>query len=315
VALMSIRSVLVIGGSGFIGQHVVRRLAARGMQVRVPTRARERAKQLILLPTVEVLDADVHDPGVLARLVAPVDAVINLVGILHGDFQRAHVELPRAVLVACRAAGVRRYVHMSALKAGADGPSAYLRSKGQAEALVRTAQSEGLQTTIFRPSVVFGREDRFLNLFVQLARIAPALAVASPNARFQPVHVDDVAQAIAGCLDDPRTFGQAYELCGPKVYCLRELVQYACRTAGLNRPVIGLGPALSRLQARVLELLPGKLMTRDNLLSMQLDNVCDCAFPEVLGFAPTALEAVVPTYIAGVTPRSRYRWFRFRARR
>jgi NADH dehydrogenase len=238
-----------------------------------------------------------------------------LVGILHGDFQRAHVELPRAVLVACRAAGVRRYVHMSALKASADGPSAYLRSKGQAEALVRTAQSEGLQSTIFRPSVVFGREDRFLNLFVQLARIAPALAVASPKARFQPVHVDDVAQAIAGCLDDPRTFGQAYELCGPKVYCLRELVQYACRTAGLNRPVIGLGPALSRLQARVLELLPGKLMTRDNLLSMQLDNVCDCAFPEVLGFAPTALEAVVPTYIAGVTPRSRYRWFRFRARR
>jgi NADH dehydrogenase len=312
---MSIRSVLVTGGSGFIGQHVVRRLAAAGMQVRVPTRARERAKQLIVLPTVEVLDADVHDPATLARLIAPVDAVINLVGILHGDFQRAHVELPRAILAACRAAGVRRYVHMSALKAAPDGPSAYLRSKGQAEALVRAAQSEGLQTTMFRPSVVFGREDRFLNLFVQLARMAPALAVASPNARFQPVHVDDVARGIADCLDDPRTFGQAYDLCGPKVYTLRELVGYACRTAGLNRPVIGLGPALSRLQARMLELLPGKLMTRDNLLSMQLDNICDCAFPDVLGFSPTPLEAVVPTYIAGVTPRSRYRWFRFRARR
>jgi NADH dehydrogenase len=315
VALMSSRSVLVVGGSGFIGQHVVRRLAARGLRVRVPTRARERAKQLILLPTVEVVDADVHEPETLARLIQTADAVINLVGILHGDFQRAHVELPRAILAACRTAGVGRYVHMSALKASADGPSAYLRSKGQAEALVHAAQGEGLQTTVFRPSVVFGREDRFLNLFVQLARIAPALALASPHARFQPVHVDDVARAIAECLDDPRTFGQAFDLCGPKVYTLRELVQYACRTAGLNRPVIGLGPGLSRLQARALELLPGKLMTRDNLLSMQVDNVCDCAFPVVFGFAPTPLEAVAPTYIAGVTPRSRYRWFRFRARR
>jgi NADH dehydrogenase len=312
---MLIRSVLVIGGSGFIGQHVVRRLSADGIQVRVPTRRRERAKQLILLPTVEVLDADVHDQAMLARLVQPVDAVINLVGILHGDFQQAHVELPRKILAACRAAGVQRYVHMSSLKAAVNAPSAYQRSKGQGEELVRAAQAAGLHTTIFRPSVVFGREDRFLNLFAGLARLAPVMAVAAPDARFQPVHVEDVARAMAGCIADPRTFGQCYDLCGPRVYSLRELVQYVCRTAGLKRPVIGLGPGLSRLQARVLELLPGKLMTRDNLLSMQVHNVCDCAFPEVLGFAPTPMEAIVPTYIAGVTPRSRYRWFRFRARR
>jgi NADH dehydrogenase len=312
---MLIRSVLVVGGSGFIGQHVVRLLAAQGVSVRVPTRRRERAKQLILLPTVDVLDADVHDPAVLGRLVEPVDAVVNLVGILHGDFQQIHVELPRKILAACRATGARRYVHMSALKASAHAPSAYLRSKGQAEVLVRAAQGEGLQTTIFRPSVVFGRGDRFLNLFVQLARVAPVMAVAAPSARFQPVHVDDVARAIVASLADARTFGQAYELCGPKIYSLRELVQYACRAARLKRSVIGLGPGFSRLQAGALELLPGKLMTRDNLLSMQVDNVCDCPFPEVLGFAPAPMEAVVPTYIAGVTPRSRYHWFRFRARR
>jgi NADH dehydrogenase len=312
---MIVRSVLVVGGSGFIGRHVVRRLVAGGMQVRVPTRRRERAKQLILLPTVEVLDADVHDPKVLEGLVAPVDAVINLVGILHGDFQRTHVELTRKILTACRDAAVGRYVHMSSLKAAADGPSAYLRSKGEAEQLVRAADGDGLRTTIFRPSVVFGREDRFLNLFADLARLVPVMAVASPNARFQPVHVDDVARAVAQCMGDPRTFHHSYDLCGPKVYTLRELVQYACRTAGRHRPIVGLGDKLSKLQATLLELAPGKPMTRDNLLSMKVDNVCDCAFPEVFGFSPTPMEAVVPMYIAGVTPRARYRWFRFRARR
>jgi NADH dehydrogenase len=312
---MSIRSVLVVGGSGFVGRHLVHRLAAQAIRVLVPTRRRERAKALILLPTVEVLEGDVHDPQALARLVAKVDAVVNLVGILHGDFQRVHVELTRKILDACRQAGVPRYVHMSALCAAPDAPSAYLRSKGEAEMLVRAADCDALRTTIFRPSVVFGRDDRFLNLFADIARIAPVMAVASPDARFQPVHVEDVGHALAGCLADPRTFGRSYDLCGPKVYTLRELVAYVCKTAGLRRPVIGLGASLSKLQAFMLEWVPGKPMTRDNLLSMRVDNVCQCPFPEVFGFTPTPMEAVVPTYIAGVTPRSRYRWFRFRARR
>jgi NADH dehydrogenase len=141
------------------------------------------------------------------------------------------------------------------------------------------------------------------------------IVLASPQARFQPVHVDDVARAAVAALDDPRTYGQTYPLCGPRVYTLRELVEYVVRTLGLRRLVIGLGPSLSMLQAGLLEHLPGKLMTRDNVRSMQVDNVCDCPFPEVFGFAPSPMEAVVPMYLAGVTPRSRYRWFRFRARR
>jgi NADH dehydrogenase len=312
---MLIRNVLVIGGTGFVGRHVVRQLAAQGLQVRVPTRNRERAKNLILLPTVDVLKADVHHPPTLEQLVTGVDAVINLVGILHGDFEQAHVELPRRIVQACGKAGVGRLVHVSALKAAPDAPSTYLRSKAQGEVEVRQGQAAGLQTTILRPSVIFGREDRFLNLFAQLARKLPLLALASPRARFQPIHVLDVARAIALALTDPRTFGQTYELCGPNVYSLRQLVEYVVHALGLRRGVVGLGPSLSMVQAAFLERLPGQLMTRDNVRSMRVDNVCDCPFPEVFGFVPTPLEAVVPLYIAGVTPRSRYRWFRFRARR
>ena len=312
---MLINNVLVLGGTGLLGRHIVRQLAARGMQVRVPTRNRDRARELILLPTVDVVKADIHDPATLKRLLAPVDAVVNLVGILHGNFQLVHVELPRKVLAACRETGVARLVHVSALKAKADGPSAYLRSKGEGEQLVRAAQAEQLQTTILRPSVIFGREDRFLNLFAKLAHALPALALACPQARFQPIHVDDAARAVVQSLTDARTFGATYDLCGPRVYTLRQLVEYVVRTAGLRRPVIGLGGWLSTLQAGLLERLPGKLMTRDNLASMQVDNVCDCAFPEVFGFLPSPLEAVVPMYITDATPRSRYRWFRFRARR
>ena len=311
---MIIRSVLVIGGSGFIGRHVVRQLVARGLQVRVPTRRRDRAKELILLPTVDVVQADIHDDKTLHRLVASCDAVINLVGVLHGDFERAHVELPRRIVAACDKHGVRRLVHLSALKAAADAPSAYLRSKSEGENVIRLARAR-IDATIFRPSVVFGPDDRFLNLFATLARRLPALALASPDARFQPVYVNDVAQAITVSLDDARTFGQTYELCGPRVYSMRQLVEYVMHTLGVRRIVIGLGPNLSMVQAAVLERLPGRLMTRDNVLSMRVPNTCDAAFPSLFEIVPTPLEAVAPMYIGGVTPRARYRWFRFRARR
>ena len=191
----------------------------------------------------------------------------------------------------------------------------YLRSKGEAEQLVAAAQGDFLQTTIMRPSVIFGREDHFLNLFARLARRLPVIVLASPGARFQPVHVDDVARAIVASLGEAHTFGQRYDLCGPRVYTLRQLVEYVVRAAGLRRPVVGLGASLSMLQAAVLEHLPGKLMTRDNIRSMRVDNVCGCDFPAVFGFVPTPLEAVAPLYIAGATPRARYNWFRFRARR
>jgi len=304
---MSDRHILVLGGSGFVGRYLVSQLSAAGLSVFVPTRRRDRAKHLILLPTVEVVEADVHDQATLARLASGAQAVINLIGILNetsnGDFELAHVELAHKVVSACRSAGVARLLHMSALNADPHGPSHYLATKGEAEAIVA---GSGLAWTIFRPSVIFGREDSFLNMFAQLGRMLPVMALASPNARFQPVFVGDVARAFVHSLSDDATHGQRYPLCGPKVYTLRELVAYVGELSGHRRPILPLGPALSSLQARVLEWLPGPLMSRDNLKSMTKDSVCDCDFPARFGFAPSALEAVAPAYLSAGSAKTRF---------
>jgi len=314
---MEIKNVCVIGGSGFVGGHIVHQLSAKGIRVRVPTRNRERHKSLIVLPTVDVVQADIHDPATLNRLLGGMDAVINLVGILHetgggNDFERVHTDLPRKVVEAAQGSGVGRLLHMSALHASPSGPSKYLRSKGEAETLVRQS---GLEWTMFRPSVIFGLGDSFLNLFAGLVRSLPVLMLAKPKARFQPVFVEDVARAFVQSLTDPRTIGQSYDLCGPRVYTLREIVEYVGRLTGHHRPVIGLGEGLSYMQAAMMELLPVKLMTRDNLDSMKIDSVCGCDFPEVFGFQPAAMEAVVPGYLSENTPRGRYRGFRIHAGR
>ncbi|MEP6996397.1 MAG: complex I NDUFA9 subunit family protein [Betaproteobacteria bacterium] len=299
--------IVVVGGSGFVGRHLVSRLVAAGKRVVVPTRSRERARHLILLPTVDVVEADVHDPAALAALVRGAAAAINLVGILNesrpGDFVRIHVELPRKLIAACHDGAVPRLLHMSALNADPQGPSNYLRSKGEAESLVAAS---GLQWTIFQPSIIVGREDSFLNLFAKLQRMLPVIALACAGARFQPVGVADVASAYVRALAEDETHGRRYPLCGPKVYTLRQLVAYVGELTGYRRPIVALGPGLSKLQARVLEMLPGKLMSRDNLASMQRDNVCDCAFPRLLGGPPAALEAIAPAYIAAAAPGSRY---------
>ncbi|MDH5285869.1 MAG: complex I NDUFA9 subunit family protein [Betaproteobacteria bacterium] len=305
------RDVLVLGGTGFVGRHVVAKLAAQGHRVVVPTRRRDRAREVVLLPTVTVVEASVSDSRRLAELVARADCVVNLVGILHEQgretFAAAHVELPRSVVAACKSAGVRRLVHMSALGASADGPSRYQRSKGEAEALVAAS---GLDWTILRPSVIFGRGDSFLAMFAKLLRLMPVVALAAPNARFQPVWIGDVAHCFAHSVDDARTIGQRYDLCGPQVYTLRELVAYVGRVSGHPRPIVPLGPGLSALQARLLELLPVKLMTRDNLASMSRDNVSDAPFPPVFGIEPRALEAIAPEYLGAASARSRYDEFR-----
>jgi uncharacterized protein YbjT (DUF2867 family) len=317
---MKIQSVCLIGGSGFLGRHVAQRLAGRGVRVRIPTRRRELVKQeLIVLPTADVIEADVHDPAQLARLVSGCDAVVSLVGILHerrkGDFTRVHVNLPRKIIDACRESAVRRLVHISALRASHDAPSEYLRSKAGGEQQVRVGEASGMRTTIFRPSVVFGREDSFLNLFAKLARWLPVIALACPKARFQPVFVEDVAQAIVASLGMSDTFEQTYELCGPKVYTLQALVEYVCRLSGVSRPIIPLNDRLSYLQAWAMEWFPLKLMTRDNYYSMQVDNVCGCDFQALPGFQPTPLEAVAPGYLGGRVPRARLYKLRVRAGR
>lgn len=299
-----------------MGRHACHVLAAEGYRVRVATRDRERAKeQLILLPTVDVETVDVHDPRQLCRFVRGADAVINLVGVLHdgrgnASFQAAHVELARKTVAACREAGIARLLHMSALNADPRGPSRYLRTKGEAEAIVRKS---GLAVTLFRPSVIFGQGDAFLNLFARLLKLVPAVVLASPGARFQPVFVEDVAAVLVKSLEHPESIGKSYDLCGPGVYTLRELVEFVGATTGHRRPIIGLNDTLSYWQAFAMEWLPGKLLTRDNYYSMKADSVCRCAFP--FGIEPAALEAVAPAYLAQRTPRSRYRWMRARAHR
>ncbi|HWJ00528.1 MAG TPA: complex I NDUFA9 subunit family protein [Burkholderiales bacterium] len=308
---MKLDNVLVLGGSGFVGRHLVAALAANGIRVTVPSRHRERAKHLLPLPTVDVVETDIMAPGALEALAGGRQAVINLVGILHGDFERVHAELPRRVVAACRARGVGRLLHMSALGASPGAPSEYLRTKAAGEQAALAATD--LAVTAFRPSVIFGPEDAFLNTFAALARTFPVLPIACPQARFQPVYVADVAQAMCRALDDLSTHGKTYELCGPRQYTLKELVELVCEMTGRHRAVIGLSDRLSYWQAFVMERLPGKLITRDNLRSMQVPNVCAGVFP--FGIRPEALEAAAPAYLAPAGPRERYPRLRWRARR
>jgi uncharacterized protein YbjT (DUF2867 family) len=301
--------ILVIGGSGFIGRHLVAELVSRGKRVVVPTRNRMSSRHLLMLPTVDVVQADVGREDTLKSLVAGADAVVNLVGILHdrpaspwgARFDAAHVQLPARIGKACVAAGVTRLLHMSALGVNEDGertgPSMYLRSKAAGERVVR--QSGVSNWTIFRPSVVFGRDDRFLNLFGEMQRWAPVIPLACAQARFQPVYVGDVAKAFANALDEPATFGRCYELAGPEVFTLRELVRVAGELHGVARPVIGLGASLGRLQAMALEFAPGPtLMSRDNLDSMSIDNVASSPIAAELGIDPTPIAAIAPYWSA-----------------
>lgn len=313
---------LIIGGSGFLGRAVCAELIQRsgggGGRLTVPSRQPQRAKALQMLPTVELLGADVHDDAQLARLVAGRDAVINLVGILHGreaDFQRAHVELPNRIAHACRHAGVRRLVHVSALGAQAGTPSMYLRSKAAGEAVL---QQSGLEVTVLRPSVMFGEEDQFMNLFARLQRVLPVLPLGGADARFQPVWVQDVAAAVAQALARGAAAARSYECAGPKVYTLEQLVRLAGRWSGHPRPVIALPEGLARLQAGLMEWLPGTpLMSRDNLDSMRVPNVANEALPglDALGVRRTGLDAVVPDYLGGVAGPARLEGWRRQAGR
>ncbi|MDO8373935.1 MAG: complex I NDUFA9 subunit family protein [Polaromonas sp.] len=305
------KKILILGGTGFVGRHVCEKLTQLQWRVSVPTRHEANARDIQMLPALDVVPADVHDEAALTRLVAGHDAMVNLIAILHGTqeaFQRTHVQLPEKLARACAAAGVRRLVHVSAL--GADmrnpdvAPSLYLRSKGHGEVALHEA---ALDLTVLRPSVMFGADDKFLNTFARLQKIFPVIPLAASHALFQPVWVEDVASAIVFCLHDAHTHAtvdQTFEACGPGVFTLRQLVELAGRMSGINegrgRPVIPLPAALGRLQARLMELAPGEpLMSRDNLDSMRLPNIASGNLPglEALGITPAALEAVAPTYL------------------
>ncbi len=298
-------SIIVIGGNGFIGSHVVTQLVASGRRVIVPARRSARARHLLVLPTVQLVEMDVFDPLTLNRQVGRADAVINLVGVLHSSpgnpwgtaFERAHVELPRRIVAACQSQGIKRCLHMSALGADEHGPSMYQRSKAKGEKIM--FEATGLEVTSFRPSVVFGPEDNFLNMFAKLQSLLPVLALGGVNVKFQPVFVGDVAKAFVQALDNPKTIGQTYELVGPHIYTMKELLHLTGTYSGHVRPVIGLSDKLARMQAFMLEHLPGgPLMSRDNLDSMKVDNVATGRYATPSEWDATPLEAVAPSYLA-----------------
>lgn len=316
------RTICILGGTGFVGRHLCARLAQDGHSLRVLTRYREQHRQLLVLPTVTIVQGDVHDEAFLERALEGCDVVINLVGILNekgrdGEgFQKAHVELTSKVVRACKEVGVRRMLQMSSLKADAEnGPSHYLRSKGQAEAIIRLEQGRDFRATIFQPSVIFGPEDSFINRFAGLIRIPNYFFILpTPNARFAPVYVDDVAEAFARAINDSNTWGKTYQLCGPKVMSLREVIRFIAVTMGLRRKIIGLSDSLSRIIARVMEFVPGKPLSVDNYRSLKIHSICDVNGFVALGIEPTGMEAIVPGYLARRYERARLSDIRQRAR-
>ncbi|MGV8803632.1 MAG: complex I NDUFA9 subunit family protein [Polaromonas sp.] len=306
------KKVLIFGGTGFVGTQVCEKLnQLASCRITVATRRSSNARHLAVLPMVDVAEVNLNDASALAALVAGHDAVVNLIAILHGSeeaFQKVHVQWPLALVRACRAAGVRRIVHISALGASTDSASKYQRSKARGEAALL---GSGLDVTVLRPSVIFGADDKFLNTFANLQKVFPLIPLAGSRARFQPVWVGDVASAVVQCLQERRTIGEIYEACGPEVFTLKQLVQLAGRYAGVNhgrgRPVIGLPDALARVQAFFMELAPGDpVLSRDNLDAMKTDNVASGQLPglQALGITPAALAAVAPTYLGARGLRS-----------
>ena len=300
--------VLVMGGAGFLGRQIVGRLVAQGHVVHVPTRQYQHGRALLVHPTVTVMQADIHDDATMDRLVTGCDVVINLVGILHSrsgqpygpDFDRAHVQLPKRIAQACLTHGTKRFIHVSALGADAQAPSGYLRSKAAGEQAIRSAYAnvKNDSFTIFRPSVVFGPEDQFMNMFARLARFFPVLPIAGAKAKMQPVFVMDVADAILNAMSQAWACGQTFDLAGPRVYTLGELVELAALWSGHPRTVIALPLSIGRMQAFFFECLPGEpLMSRDNLASLTVDNTSIAPINPLLGIVPTPLESIAPVYL------------------
>ncbi len=310
---MKCNSVCILGGTGFVGRHIASRLAATDKRIRILTRNRERHRELLVIPNLELVEADVFDTKQLETHLKGVDAVINLIGILNESghngegFRKVHVDLPKRVLGVCLSQGIPRLVHMSALNADVNtGPSIYLRTKGEGENALHTFATNRFAVTSFRPSVIFGPDDSFLNRFAGLLKKLPLVfPLACADARFAPVYVGDVAEQFISALDDPSTYGKHYDLCGPEEYSLKELVEYTAHMMGLKRRVISLPDFISKVQAYILEWFPGKPFSVDNYRSLQLDSVCHDAKPQ-----PTSLDMIVPSYLGHSNRNNEYDTYR-----
>lgn len=315
---MSSRRVTVIGGSGFVGTQLVYRLSTVCDEVVVLTRRAQRVRDFRTVNNVAVVEVNVHDPKALSAAIQGSTVVINLVGILNEggsreetSFENAHYGLTKKIVEACNLSNITRYLHMSALNADAEkGSSAYLRTKGKAEQVLRN-NTTGLQWTIFQPSIIFGEHDAFFNRFAGLLKLMPIFPLAVPEAKMAPVYVGDVCQIMVDAMDNPSAIGATIPLCGPEEYSLRELVEYTAKASNMKRVIVGLPDWAARLQARVMEFVPGKPFTRDNYLSLQTDSICDCGTQR----QTTSLDAVVPRYLGNADWAGRLQKRRTKARR
>jgi NADH dehydrogenase len=308
---MKLLSICILGGSGFLGTRLVARLIRDGHRVTVLSRDRERHKHLLVLPGLTLENCDVYDEAQLAERFRGKDVVINLVGILNergfggGGFRRAHTELTRMLLQAARSANVPRLLQVSALKAATDAPSYYLRSKGEAEKLIRANQTP-MHWTIFQPSVMFGPGDSFLTRFANLLASVPfVFPLARPNARFQPVLVDDVTAALIRCLHGAASDKQTYQLGGPQIYTLREIVGLVAKLTGHRRWIIGLPNFVSQLQGLLMNFVPGRPFSSDNDRSLTVDSVCTEDGFAKLGIKPQSMVASARQYLGSLEDNAR----------
>jgi uncharacterized protein YbjT (DUF2867 family) len=296
---------VLLGGTGFVGRALAQRLRADGHEVRVLSRNLAAHRVRLLAPGVDLRECNVHDPVQLRAAVAGCDAVVNLIGILNeaGDdgrgFHRVHVELTHSLIAACKDAGVRRLLQMSALNAGR-GHSHYLASRGEAEAQVKAS---GLDWTIFQCSVIFGPGDGLFGRFAGLLRGLPVIPLARPNCRFAPVYLGDVVEAMTRALSDPASIGQTYELYGPEVYTLREIVRLTARQLGLRRWVLPLPDAVARAQGWFFDFVPGKPFSSDNYRSLRTDSVGGIDGLHRLGITPTPVGAILPDIVGNAASR------------
>jgi uncharacterized protein YbjT (DUF2867 family) len=293
----------VTGGTGFVGRELITRLVSAGHSVRVPTRNAVHADQLLPLSSVEIAIGNVYDTDFLRRSLEGCDAVINLVGILNergrggAGFRRAHVQFTAGLLRAMHEARIHRLLHMSALNADAEGGrSHYLRTKGQAENLVRAAGA--LQWTLFRPSVIFGAEDSLTVRFAALLRLSAGfLPLARAGARFAPIYVGDVAEALVSALAGSESIGASYELCGPEVLTLAQIVRLTAQAAQLPCHLPPLPDGIAWLQGAVMDFLPGKPFSLDNYHSLLTDSVCHEDGCASLGLRPASFRAWTPLWL------------------
>ena len=314
--------ICILGGTGFVGSHLIHRLSKTDASITVVTRHRERHRNLLIHPDISLVEADIHDEDALENLFQHCDVVINLVGILNpkgstGSFEKVHVELAQKVVTACNRTGVQRLLHMSALQAGSvNAISQYLRSKGEGENHAHLQAGNALNVTSFRPSVIFGEGDHLFNKFATMLRL-PLLTVplACPEARFAPIYAQDVAEVFIQAIHNPGTYGKRYDLCGPREYTLMDLMEFTERCIGVRRLIVGLSNSLSRLQAKVLGRLPGKIMTLDNYRSMRSASTCEQPLDNIFDIELTPMESIVPGYLGRKNQQVNYMNYRMAAKR